>query len=143
MAGLVDRSPHQSLYVASSIENATAAIQHAIPAIEDVESSFLQPKVIIGFFVLLMILQARIFGVGKKKLPPGVKPLPRLPGLPYAGRFWDVPGPGIEAAWHFGGLHKKMGPIYEWKVTRSNCAIVRPRADIPPGDGYHPYLGRD
>lgn len=38
-------------------------------------------------------------------------------GLPYAGRFWDVPGPGIEAAWHFGNLHKKMGPIYEWKVS--------------------------
>lgn len=37
-------------------------------------------------------------------------------GLPYAGRFWDVPGPGVEAALHFGALHKKYGPIYEWKV---------------------------
>lgn len=121
MAGLVDHSAQQSLYVAGSMDNATSAVQHAIPAIADVEFTFLQPKVIIGFFVLLMILQARIFGVGSKKLPPGVKPLPRLPGLPYAGRFWDVPGPGIEAAWHFGDLHKKMGPIYEWKVQQVVC----------------------
>lgn len=37
-------------------------------------------------------------------------------GLPWAGRFWDVPEKGIEAAWHFGNLHKTMGPIFEWKV---------------------------
>ena len=37
-------------------------------------------------------------------------------GLPYAGRFWDVPEIGVEAAWHFGQLHKKYGPIFEWKV---------------------------
>lgn len=37
-------------------------------------------------------------------------------GLPWAGRFWDVPETGIESAWHFGNLHKKLGPIYEWKV---------------------------
>jgi hypothetical protein len=37
-------------------------------------------------------------------------------GLPYAGRFWDIPAEGVKAAWHFGALHKKYGPIYEWKV---------------------------
>ena len=131
MAGLVDRSPHQSLYVAASADNTSSAVQHANPAIADVEFTFLQPKVIIGFFVLLMILQARIFGVGKKKLPPGVRPLPRLPGLPYAGRFWDVPGPGIEAAWHFGGLHKKMGPIYEWKASMASSTPAKLNTDHP------------
>ena len=33
-------------------------------------------------------------------------------GLPWAGRFWDVPEEGIANAWHFGQLHKKYGPIY-------------------------------
>jgi hypothetical protein len=35
-----------------------------------------------------------------------------LSGLPWAGRFWDVPEEGIANAWHFGQLHKKYGPIY-------------------------------
>ena len=42
------------------------------------------------------------------KLPAGAKPLPILPGLPWAGRFWDVPAEGIASAWHFGALHKKF-----------------------------------
>nr|POF04147.1 cytochrome p450 monooxygenase psod [Quercus suber] len=73
------------------------------------------PKIALGFCFLLVIVLGRVFS-GGRKLPPGVKPLPRLPGLPWAGRFWDVPEQGVEAAWHFGALHKKYGPIYEWKV---------------------------
>ncbi|KAK4501592.1 hypothetical protein PRZ48_007401 [Zasmidium cellare] len=97
-------------------DNATASFAPKAEAVTvNAEFSFLQPKYIF-FCLLLLPIFARFFGLGKQKLPAGVKPLPRLPGLPYAGRFWDVPAPGIEAAWHFGDLHKKMGPIYEWKV---------------------------
>lgn len=42
--------------------------------------SLLQSKVLIGFSLLLMIVLARAFGPRKQKLPPGVRPLPRLPG---------------------------------------------------------------
>jgi hypothetical protein len=57
------------------------------------------------------------------RLPPGTKPLPRLPGIPWIGRLWDVPPSGavIELARHFRRFHDKYGPIYEWQamgVTR-------------------------
>ncbi|KAJ8606892.1 hypothetical protein MRB53_040645 [Persea americana] len=82
-----------------------------------IKTSFLQtPRLSIALAFLVLIVLARIASSKGKKLPPGVKRLPRLPGLPYAGRFWDVPEPGVDAALHFGGLHKKYGPIYEWKV---------------------------
>lgn len=45
-------------------------------------------------------------------------------GLPWAGRFWDVPETGIESAFHFGALHKKYGPIYEWKVMGTTHAWI-------------------
>ncbi|WPH03647.1 cytochrome p450 monooxygenase psod [Acrodontium crateriforme] len=72
------------------------------------------PTVTVGLCVVIALVLGRIFG--RRKLPQGVKPLPRLPGLPWAGRFWDVPEQGVDAAFHFGALHKKYGPIYEWKV---------------------------
>jgi len=75
-----------------------------------------QSKFVWAASFLLLLGLARVFISGRQKLPPGVKALPRLPGLPYAGRFWDVPAEGVKAAWHFGALHKKYGPIYEWKV---------------------------
>lgn len=82
-------------------------------------TSIYQSKAVWAFVIILSAVLARVFGAGKRKLPAGVQPLPRLPGLPWAGRFWDVPAPGIEAAWHFGDLHKKYGPIYEWKVSEN------------------------
>ena len=108
----IKASAEQMVYNA---DNATASMDSMSP----IPSGFslYQPRVTIGFALILLIVVARIFGAGKPKLPAGVKPLPRQFGLPYAGRFWDVPGPGIEAAWHFGDLHKTMGPIYEWKVS--------------------------
>ncbi|KAK3677176.1 hypothetical protein LTR78_002714 [Recurvomyces mirabilis] len=107
----IKASAEQMMY---NVDNATANMDSMSP----IPSGFslYQPRVAIGFALIVLIVLARIFGAGKPKLPAGVKPLPRQFGLPYAGRFWDVPGPGIEAAWHFGDLHKKMGPIYEWKV---------------------------
>jgi len=109
----VDNTP-----VKFSAENISGKVEHAsIDAPAPSGLTAFSPTVILGFAFIVLFVLARAFGVGKKqKLPAGVKPLPRLPGLPYAGRFWDVPAPGIEAAWHFGDLHKKMGPIYEWKV---------------------------
>lgn len=111
MAQSIQSGSEQMLY-ASDNASESANVLSPVPS----GFSFGHPRVAIGFTLLLLIVLARVFGAGKQKLPPGVKRLPRLPGLPYAGRFWDVPGPGIEAAWHFGNLHKKMGPIYEWKV---------------------------
>ncbi|KAK4545499.1 hypothetical protein LTR36_002849 [Oleoguttula mirabilis] len=84
---------------------------------------FQSPKLTVGISLLIFFLLAQVFR-GGRKLPAGVKPLPRLPGLPWAGRFWDVPGPGIEAAFHFGALHKKHGPIYEWKVMGTTHAWI-------------------
>ncbi|KAF2857721.1 putative P450 monooxygenase [Piedraia hortae CBS 480.64] len=52
----------------------------------------------------------------RRRLPPGVKPLPKIWGLPYIGAPWGVPVPGAESAWHFGSLHKKYGPIFAWEV---------------------------
>ena len=60
----------------------------------------------------LVVLAAIAKMMSGPKLPKGVKPLPEHWGLPYAGRFWDVPEEGIANAWHFGQLHKKYGPIY-------------------------------
>lgn len=64
--------------------------------------------VILGLVVLFAILKV----ASGPKLPKGVKPLPKQFELPWAGRFWDVPEEGIANAWHFGQLHKKLGPIY-------------------------------
>ncbi|KAF2772703.1 putative P450 monooxygenase [Teratosphaeria nubilosa] len=76
-----------------------------------------QPRAIFGFVLLLAVVLGQAVRVAnKKRLPAGVKALPRLPGLPWAGRFWDVPEAGIDSAWHFGKLHETYGPIYEWKV---------------------------
>lgn len=37
------------------------------------------PKIALGFCFLLVVVLGRVFS-GGRKLPPGVKPLPRLPG---------------------------------------------------------------
>jgi hypothetical protein len=41
--------------------------------------SLLQSKVVWGFTLVLAIVLAKVFG-SKKKLPPGTRPLPSLPG---------------------------------------------------------------
>lgn len=123
------RSPLEQLSFATGASSHLNAADPLSPATG--LSIFQQPKFVFIFLLAVSIVLAKVFP-GKKQLPKGARPLPRLPGkslrakqphqannmsgLPYAGRFWDVPGPGIEAAWHFGGLHKKFGPIYEWKV---------------------------
>lgn len=121
MAEYVSASNEQMQFAPDNASMAEAPHDIAGPVAAGFFSS--QPKVLIGFALLLVIVLAKVFG-SKEKLPPGVKRLPRLPGLPYAGRFWDVPAPGIEAAWHFGGLHKKMGPIYEWKVRNRRIQML-------------------
>jgi hypothetical protein len=59
--------------------------------------------IILAVFVIFVLSQV----FKREKLPEGSKPLPILPGLPWAGRFWDVPAEGIASAWHFGSLHEK------------------------------------
>ncbi|KAF7186677.1 Cytochrome P450 monooxygenase [Pseudocercospora fuligena] len=115
MASVIQSPAEHLLYAAS---NATEAVKNVAMegALDSTTSVFAQPKFILIFLLVITVVAARVMGQ-KQKLPAGVKPLPRKgPGLPWAGRFWDVPGPGIEAAWHFGELHKKYGPIYEWQV---------------------------
>lgn len=86
--------------------------------------SLFQPSVAIGFSLLVLVVLARVFGAGKQRLPAGVKRLPHIgPQLPYVGAPWGVPGPGIEAAWFFGNMHKKLGPIYEWKVRKAATTL--------------------
>jgi hypothetical protein len=43
-------------------------------------ADFSQSKFVWAALIFLLLGLARIFVSGKQKLPPGVKPLPRLPG---------------------------------------------------------------
>nr|OQO17441.1 hypothetical protein B0A51_16079 [Rachicladosporium sp. CCFEE 5018] len=99
----------------SSVAAAAASTSDLQPVLSTDLTPLLHSKFLWGASLLLFFFIARAF-TSKQKLPAGVKRLPRLPGLPYIGRPWDVPGPGVAAAWHFGGLHKKYGPIYEWYI---------------------------
>lgn len=77
MASLV-QGAHQLLYAAN--DTAAASISpKPEPVSVTPDFSFLQPKYIF-FCLLLLPIFARFFGLGKQKLPAGVKPLPRLPG---------------------------------------------------------------
>lgn len=121
------KQPHRSF---DSNEDRSAHIMHAIvenPVMSDGHStnstspSFLalwQDKFLAYVLMAAVIIICALRPRTKSRLPPGVKRLPRLPGLPYFGRFWDVPDTGIESAWHFGKLHDTYGPIYEWKVSQ-------------------------
>ncbi|OQO03054.1 hypothetical protein B0A51_18603, partial [Rachicladosporium sp. CCFEE 5018] len=99
----------------SSVAAAATSTSDLQPVLSTDLTPLLHSKFLWGASLLLFFFIARAF-TSKQKLPAGVKRLPRLPGLPYIGRPWDVPGPGVAAAWHFGGLHKKYGPIYEWYI---------------------------
>lgn len=80
MASLVEGVREQMMYVVN--DNATASIAPKPESVTvDPGFSFLQPKYIF-FCLLLLPIFARFFGLGKQKLPAGVKPLPRLPGQP-------------------------------------------------------------
>ena len=59
-------------------DNASASGQDYMSPVPSGFSLF-QPRVALGFGLILLIVLARVFG-GKRKLPAGVKPLPRLPG---------------------------------------------------------------
>lgn len=81
MASLVEGVREQVMYAIS--DNATASLSpKAEPVSVANEFSFLQPKYLF-FCLLLLPVFARFFGLGKQKLPAGVKPLPRLPGTIY------------------------------------------------------------
>ncbi|EGP87952.1 unnamed protein product [Zymoseptoria tritici ST99CH_1A5] len=114
MSQVVQAAQEPSRYAfEQSIDNATVlepvSVDTPIPA----DFSILNSKAVLGFSLLVIILVTRLFGQ-KKKLPAGAKPLPKLPGIPWIGRFWGIPISGAEAAWHFGDFHKSYGPIYEW-----------------------------
>ncbi|CAK1364528.1 O-methylsterigmatocystin oxidoreductase [Cercospora beticola] len=109
------KSPAEHMLASATGSSSQVNVIDPLTGTTAATSVFQQPKFVFIFLLVISLVIARVFN-SKNRLPAGVKPLPRLPGLPYAGRFWDVPGPGIEAAWHFGGLHKQYGPIYEWKV---------------------------
>ena len=66
-----------------------------------------KPYIALALSALLVVLIGTKL-LTREKLPPGSKPLPMHSGLP--------PEAGIEAAWYFGDLHKKYGPIYAWKI---------------------------
>lgn len=73
--------------------------------------------------VLIGIVSAVLNSLMKARPIPGLKRLPRLPGVPWIGRVWDVPTSGaiIELARHFSKFDDHYGPIYEWRtfgVTR-------------------------
>lgn len=96
-------------------------------------SSVTDAKVVVGIVISILLVLARLF-TRKSKLPPGVKNLPKLPGIlshsllpsdrtltystgiPWVGRFWGIPISGAEASWHFAKFHESYGPIYEWKT---------------------------
>ncbi len=78
--------------------------------------------ILLALFAVFVIGQ--ILKPKNKNLPPGSKPLPELPGLPWAGRFWDVPEEGIASAWHFGALHKKYVRVKKTNAIRTTLTIA-------------------
>lgn len=44
-------------------------------------SVFQSPKFVFIFLLVISLVSARVFSNHKKQLPPGVKPLPQLPGM--------------------------------------------------------------
>ena len=77
MAQSIQSVSEQMLYSAGNASSDAANMLTPVPA----GFSFFQPRVALGFSLLLLIVLARVFGAGKQKLPPGVKRLPRLPGM--------------------------------------------------------------
>lgn len=69
-------------------------------------------KLLWGVSIFLSLLIARIVGWQSSSKARTLR-LPRLPGLPWAGRFWEGQDLGIGAAWRLAEAHKKLGPIYE------------------------------
>lgn len=60
-------------------DNASYSDSSILEAPKPTELGFLQnPKIALGFCFVLVFILGKIFG--GKKLPAGVKPLPRLPG---------------------------------------------------------------
>ncbi|KAK3985246.1 putative cytochrome P450 E-class, group I [Cladorrhinum sp. PSN332] len=69
-------------------------------------------------FVLLIAVSLALVAlnryIGRKRLPPGVKPLPGPRGIPFIGRVHDVPE---EASWvKFYEWSKEFGPIYQMEI---------------------------
>lgn len=77
-------------------------------------SDFISVKSL-GVLALLLFLTISIV-LRKRRVPPGTKRLPRLPGIPWVGRVWDIPPSVTETAWHFAQFFKQYGPIYEWQA---------------------------
>ncbi|KAF2716666.1 putative P450 monooxygenase [Polychaeton citri CBS 116435] len=113
MAQPVKAAQGSTLY--SYEDRLNASDGSAVDGAASTEFNPMNSKLVWGFSILLVLVIARIF-TNRSKLPAGVKRLPRLPGVPWVGRFWGIPVSGAEAAWHFGDFHKTYGPIYEWET---------------------------
>ena len=75
--------------------------------------SLVQSKAI---WTLLVFLLLFVCLSTRKRLPAGVRRLPRLPGIPWIGRIWGIPPSGTGIAWHFASFFPKYGPIFEWQA---------------------------
>lgn len=87
MAATYQAGSVESLYDAASNNSSDFSTPEAITA---PHLSLLQTLsdnklgVALALFAIFVLAQL----LNRKKLPKGVKPLPILPGLPWAGRFW-------------------------------------------------------
>ena len=76
MASMEASMAEGSPYGAGNTSNTDSPL---LDAPKPMEMGFLQnPKIALGFCFLMVFILGKIFG--GKKLPAGVKPLPRLPG---------------------------------------------------------------
>lgn len=76
MASMEASAGESTLYGAENVSYTDSSI---LEAPKPTELGFLQnPKVALGFCFVLVFILGKVFG--GKKLPAGVKPLPRLPG---------------------------------------------------------------
>lgn len=79
MAQSIQASTGNTLYSYEDTINATGGkvqVDGSLPT----EFNPMNSKIVWGFSVLLVLVLARVFG-GGRKLPPGAKGLPRLPGM--------------------------------------------------------------
>ena len=130
-ASIQDAGMGNALYNATTYASDTFKAEVEAVSQLSLVSTMMNNKLAVTVALLAIFVVAKIM-TGGEKLPKGAKPLPMLPGnnqspsntpetpltlcvgLPYAGRFWDVPEEGIASAWHFGAL-QYVSPTVTWR----------------------------
>jgi hypothetical protein len=80
MSQSIQPAQEQMLFPSGGVGNASTFLETS-GLTPELFADVSQSKFVWAVSLLLLLGLARLFTSGKQKLPPGVKPLPRLPGL--------------------------------------------------------------